>query len=93
MITRRSLLLSLPALGAFPALAQGYPERPIKFVVPVAPASATDLTARQMSAALTRLWNGAPVVVDSAPYAGRFGKHGIGHFRWSCLDRIASPAG
>ena len=70
MITRRSLLLSLPALGAFPALAQGYPERPIKFVVPVAPASATDLTARQMSAALTRLWNGAPVVVDNRPGAG-----------------------
>ena len=44
MITRRSLLLSLPALGAFPAFAQGYPERPIKFVVPVADAGATGTT-------------------------------------------------
>ncbi len=73
MLSRRSIVLSLPAaalFGAGHALAQAYPSRPIRVIVPVAPGSATDLTARQVVAGLTRLWNNAPVIVENKPGAG-----------------------
>ncbi|MFS8976234.1 tripartite tricarboxylate transporter substrate binding protein [Cupriavidus necator] len=72
MLSRRSLLFALPAIGslcAIRAFAQAYPARPIRFVVPVAPGAATDLVARQVSASLNKLWNGA-AVVENRPGAG-----------------------
>ena len=74
MISRRSVLLGLPAassaLLAGPSWAQsGWPERPIHFIVPVATAAGTDLVARQVSVALNKLWNVA-VIVDNKPGAG-----------------------
>lgn len=74
MLSRRFMLqAALPCaalLCAGQAIAQAYPSRPIRAIVPVAPGSATDLVARQAATALTRLWNGAPVVVDNRPGAG-----------------------
>jgi tripartite-type tricarboxylate transporter receptor subunit TctC len=66
-------LLLLPALLANPtaALAQGYPARPIRFIVPFPPAGPTDMAARivadQMSETLHQ-----PVVVEN-----RAGANGI----------------
>src|SRR5262245_7964328 len=69
MIRRR--LLSLLALLAFlpPAIAQDYPNRPIKVIVPVTAGSGTDATARFVSNALAKAW-GATIVVDNKPGAG-----------------------
>ncbi|WP_439687762.1 Tripartite-type tricarboxylate transporter, receptor component TctC [Cupriavidus oxalaticus] len=72
MYSRRSILFALPALGALwsiRGLAQAYPSRPIRFVVPIAPGSATDLVARQVSASLNKLWSQS-VVVENRPGAG-----------------------
>ena len=74
MLSRRSIILTLPGaalLGAAGrALAETYPARPIRCIVPVAPGSATDLTARQVSAELFKLWNSVPVIVENKPGAG-----------------------
>jgi tripartite-type tricarboxylate transporter receptor subunit TctC len=70
---RRRVLQTLPVIAALPAapsFAQSaYPDRPIRFVVPVAPGSATDTVARQVSTQLTKAWN-VPVIVDNRPGAG-----------------------
>ncbi|MGE4242013.1 Bug family tripartite tricarboxylate transporter substrate binding protein [Ramlibacter sp.] len=73
MIDRRSLLLSVPGLatlGASSAFAQAWPDKPIRFIVPVAPGSATDGVARQVANALPKYIPGAQVVVDNRPGAG-----------------------
>ncbi|MGY2488649.1 tripartite tricarboxylate transporter substrate binding protein [Cupriavidus sp. CP313] len=72
MLTRRTMLFAVPAVGslwALRVLGESYPSRPIRFVVPLAPASATDGVARQVSAALGKSW-GTPVVVENRPGAG-----------------------
>lgn len=73
MTSRRSFLASLPAAGALlapRAFAQTpWPDRPIRFIVPVAAGAGTDLVARHVSVALTKLWN-VPCIVDNKPGAG-----------------------
>jgi tripartite-type tricarboxylate transporter receptor subunit TctC len=70
--TRRRLMLgglALPAALSRPALAQGFPARPVTWVVPSAAGGITDTTARliaqKMGAQL-----GQPVVVENRPGAG-----------------------
>lgn len=49
--------------------ADGYPTRPIRFIVPFTPAGATDILARQLGEALTRRL-GTNVVPENRPGAG-----------------------
>lgn len=68
--TRRTLisgLASVALLGAAtmaPALAQGFPNKPIKFVVPFPPGSATDTSARYFAKKLSEMTS-QPVVIDN----------------------------
>lgn len=67
----RSALLSLAActLSAsvmLPASAQPFPQRPIRFIIPLAPGGGVDITARTVAPRLGALW-GQTVVVDNRP--------------------------
>ena len=65
---RRTLLAALPLLPA-PALAQGFPARPIRILVGFAAGGSTDVFARSMAPRLqARL--GQPVIVENRPGAG-----------------------
>lgn len=78
MFTRRQKLrlLAAGALAAalvpgLPAVAQGFPAKPIKFVVPFGPGSGTDTSARYFGRKLQEL-TGQPVVVENRPGANGF---------------------
>jgi tripartite-type tricarboxylate transporter receptor subunit TctC len=66
-------------LGAFAtaASAQGWPQRPVKFILPFGAGSATDAAARMMSDKLSARW-GKPIVIENKP--GADGLLAIGAF-------------
>ena len=68
-VSMRIVLASLVLLIASIAHGQGYPNKPVKFVVPFTAGSATDILARTVGQKLTEVW-GQPVVVDNRPGAG-----------------------
>ena len=67
LITSLALTLLVPSL-AF-AQTGPYPNRPIKFIVPITPGGSNDVMARVVAQKLTDLW-GQPVVVENRPGAG-----------------------
>ena len=72
MLARLSLpLLALLALCAAtaPALAQSYPAKPIRFIIPFPPGGPTDLMGRTAADRLARAWN-VQVVADNRAGAG-----------------------
>ncbi len=78
MLTRRHPLRLLAAvavasafLPALPAVAQSFPAKPIKFVVPFGPGSGTDTSARYFGKKLQEL-TGQSVVVENRPGANGF---------------------
>ena len=72
MLARLSLpLLALLALFAAtaPALAQSYPAKPIRFIIPFPPGGPTDLMGRTAADRLARAWN-VQVIADNRAGAG-----------------------
>jgi tripartite-type tricarboxylate transporter receptor subunit TctC len=74
MIGKRALLLSIAAstlwfAALHPATAQGYPDKPIKIIVTVAPGGPMDTIARFMGQQM-QMRLGQPVVVENRPGAG-----------------------
>jgi tripartite-type tricarboxylate transporter receptor subunit TctC len=100
MIRRRPLLAAASALAASPlaapAIAQGtggWPNRPIRLVVPYPPGGASDIAGR-MQADVLSAGLGVPVVVDNRAGAG--GTIGTAHVAQSAPDgytiMMASPS-
>lgn len=90
MITRRALAalgaLGLGARGAFaqPTAPGGWPERPVRVVVPFGPGGAIDILIRVMAPHFPAVGNGQALVVDNRPGAG--GTIGAAHVAQSRPD-------
>jgi tripartite-type tricarboxylate transporter receptor subunit TctC len=71
LLTRRTALLGAAGLLAAPNLARaaGYPDRPVKIIVPFAPAGPTDIMARIVAGQLSERLN-ASFIVENRPGAG-----------------------
>src|SRR3974390_1194099 len=74
MLTKRALLTGMTAAGfglstARSALAQSYPTRPVKMIVPLPAGSSPDVRHRLIAQALSQLW-GQQVVVENRPGGG-----------------------
>lgn len=72
MVRRRTFISSFAALAsvpAKPAIAQGYPSRPLRMIVPYTAGGGTDLAARVVMKKLSEQL-GQPIVVENKPGAG-----------------------
>ena len=56
---------ALPTL----AMAQGYPTKPVRWIVPYSAGGSADTRARQIAQELTKLW-GQPIIIENKPGAG-----------------------
>src|SRR5476649_2604846 len=78
MLSPRRSILALILCGfaalvstAAPSPAQTWPQRPVRFVVPLGPGSGVDITARVFADKLSAKW-GQPVVVENKPGGDAF---------------------
>ena len=68
-IARTSLFALFFALPGLPALAAGYPEKPIRLLVPFAPGGGTDLLCRALQPRLEKAF-GVGIIIDNRSGAG-----------------------
>src|SRR5437868_7360714 len=76
--------VSMPAALAFAvacvssgALAQAYPSKPVRIIVPFAPAGSTDITARVIAQKLTDAWHQQVIVDNRAGAGGNIGAEAV----------------
>ncbi len=66
-MTIQSVILAVAALGvAAPAMAQQFPSKPIRFIVPFPPGGSVDLHARYVGAKMSEFL-GQPVIIEDRP--------------------------
>src|SRR5260221_8410045 len=69
MLFARWLAIALCAMTSALALGQGYPERPVRLIVPLPPGGSPDTIARTIAQGLQPSWP-QPVVVENRPGPG-----------------------
>ena len=67
------LSLALGMLVAASASAQGWPSKPVRFIVPFAPGGATDISARLLGERLTQAWGQTVIIENRSGAAGGVG--------------------
>jgi tripartite-type tricarboxylate transporter receptor subunit TctC len=77
----RRIILAMLAIAALAfgraAIAQDYPSKPIRIIVPLAAGGGTDTLAREIAEKLREKWN-QPVLVDNRPgAAGNIGAEAV----------------
>jgi len=65
----RKLMVAALALAATQAIAQGYPNKPVRAIVSFTPGSSTDIVGRLVMAKVSEYW-GQPVVLENRAGAG-----------------------
>lgn len=70
------------------ALAQSFPDRPVKVIVPFAPGGSLDVLARLVADRLSRTWS-QPVVIENKP--GANGIVGVDALMQSPARRLYGP--
>jgi tripartite-type tricarboxylate transporter receptor subunit TctC len=66
-------ILASVFLGAAPALAQNYPTKPVRIVVPFSPGGATDVVTRIVAQKLNEIWGQQVLVDNRAGASGNIG--------------------
>src|SRR4051794_11231315 len=80
MLTRRMLAgAAVCVLAGSPSRAQSFPAKPIHLIVPYAPGTSTDLTARQIAPKLGSVLHGTVLVDNRAGAGGVVGAEAVAH--------------
>ncbi|WP_341913132.1 tripartite tricarboxylate transporter substrate binding protein [Polaromonas sp. YR568] len=66
---KRFIFFTMSLLAVGSALAQGYPSKPVRFLVPFTAGSGTDLIARSIADTMSKSM-GQPIVIENKPGAG-----------------------
>lgn len=69
MKLRNIAAFAIGAMLSAAAIAQPWPQRPVKFIVPFPAGGAADIPARMLAEKLSEMW-GQPVIVENRPGAG-----------------------
>jgi tripartite-type tricarboxylate transporter receptor subunit TctC len=72
-LSRLAAAAILGALAAASCIAQTYPTRPVKIVVPFSPGTAADIAARQLGSRLADIWGQGVVIENQSGAAGNIG--------------------
>ena len=69
LLAAATVAAAVSLLASQPVWAQGYPSKPIRFVVPFTAGSGTDIIARTVGDAMSKSM-GQPIIIDNKPGAG-----------------------